>query len=206
MQEFEEEVDYSRGKVVSKSKDLELFVGCDLPKEVEIYPLKPSTTKGSGKRIKGGKEEAMEQKQKHPRHCTSCGQYAYHDRRIQRIKIICCTFVEGARPAAGLSAVQDGDDRMAGIAGDADSRRRVANRGRRESVGGVDGDDDSTYDTRDDDGMEGEAATVHGERVGATVREVREGRDCHVARGRRESGGDDDGNDDSDDDVGDDAR
>ncbi|KAJ8444798.1 hypothetical protein Cgig2_014987 [Carnegiea gigantea] len=47
-------------KVFSKSKDLESFVGCDLPKEVEIHPPKPSTTKGSGKRIKGGKEEAME--------------------------------------------------------------------------------------------------------------------------------------------------
>ncbi|KAJ8451315.1 hypothetical protein Cgig2_014087 [Carnegiea gigantea] len=45
------------GKVVSKSKDLESFVGCDLPKEVEIHPSKPSTIKGSGKRIKGGKEE-----------------------------------------------------------------------------------------------------------------------------------------------------
>ncbi|KAJ8448319.1 hypothetical protein Cgig2_021947 [Carnegiea gigantea] len=86
--EFEEEVDYSRGKVVSKPKDLESFIGCDLPKEVEIHPLKSSTTKGSRKRIKGGKEEVMEQKQKHPRHCTSCGQYAYHDRRIQRIKIM----------------------------------------------------------------------------------------------------------------------
>jgi len=49
-------------KVVSKSKDLESFVGCDLPREVEIHPPKPSNTKGSGKRIKGGKEEAMEQK------------------------------------------------------------------------------------------------------------------------------------------------
>ncbi|KAJ8419737.1 hypothetical protein Cgig2_030248 [Carnegiea gigantea] len=68
-------------KLVSKSKDLESFVGCDLPKEVEIHPPKPSTTKGSGKRIKGGREEAMEQKQKHPMHCTSCGQYAYHDRQ-----------------------------------------------------------------------------------------------------------------------------
>ncbi|KAJ8445971.1 hypothetical protein Cgig2_001289 [Carnegiea gigantea] len=66
---------------VSKLKDLESFVGCNLPKKVEIHPPKQSTTKGSGKRIKGGKEEAMEQKRKHPRHCTSCGQYAYHDRR-----------------------------------------------------------------------------------------------------------------------------
>lgn len=69
------------GNVVNKSKDLEAFAGCSIPEEVEIHPPNQSITKGSGKRIKGGKEEAMEQKQKHPRHCTACGQYAYHDKR-----------------------------------------------------------------------------------------------------------------------------
>lgn len=68
-------------KVVSKSNDLESFTGCSVPKEIEIHPPKPSTTKGSGKRIKGGKEMAMEQQEKHRRHCKCCGQYAYHDSR-----------------------------------------------------------------------------------------------------------------------------
>ena len=49
-------------KTVSRTKDLESFVGCSLPKEVEIHPPKPSSTKGSGKRIKGGKEMAIERK------------------------------------------------------------------------------------------------------------------------------------------------
>ncbi|KAJ8448320.1 hypothetical protein Cgig2_021948 [Carnegiea gigantea] len=72
----------------------------------------------------------------------------------------------------------------------------------REWSGGDDGDDDPTYDAEDDDGMEGRAVTVAGERVGAVVCEVREGRDCHIARGRIESGGDDDGDGDAGDEAG----
>ncbi|KAJ8451063.1 hypothetical protein Cgig2_026872 [Carnegiea gigantea] len=59
----------SCAKVISKSKDLESFVGCSLPNEIEIHPPNPSNTKGSGKRIKGGKEAALEQQQKRQRHC-----------------------------------------------------------------------------------------------------------------------------------------
>ena len=60
-------------KTVSRTKDLESFVGCSLPKEVEIHPPKPSSIKGSGKRIKGGKEMAIEKKEKRARHCKVCG-------------------------------------------------------------------------------------------------------------------------------------
>jgi len=55
---------------VSRIKDLESFVG---PKEVEIHPPKPSSTKGSGKRTKGGKEMSIEKKEKQVRHCKVCG-------------------------------------------------------------------------------------------------------------------------------------
>jgi hypothetical protein len=47
-----------------KAKEVESFIGCDLPKEVEIHQPRSSKTKGSGKRIEGGKEHAIEQKQK----------------------------------------------------------------------------------------------------------------------------------------------
>jgi hypothetical protein len=66
----------------TKAKEVESFIGCDLPKEVEIHPPRSSKTKGSGKRIKGGKEQAIEQQQKKAkRRCNTCQQYVYHDSR-----------------------------------------------------------------------------------------------------------------------------
>ncbi|PNY09356.1 protein FAR1-related sequence 5-like [Trifolium pratense] len=66
----------------TKKKELESLIGFELPTEVNIRPPKQSKTKGSGKRIKGGKEKAIEQQQKKPpRLCRACGQYVYHDSR-----------------------------------------------------------------------------------------------------------------------------
>ena len=45
-------------KVGSETKDLESFVGSNLPEEVEIHQPRPSSAKGSGKRIKGGNAAA----------------------------------------------------------------------------------------------------------------------------------------------------
>jgi hypothetical protein len=42
----------------------DLILGSNIPDEVEILPPKFAKTKGSGKRIKGGKEKAIEQQQK----------------------------------------------------------------------------------------------------------------------------------------------
>lgn len=67
---------------IACAKEIESsFIGRNLLKEVEIHPPQISKTKGSGKRIKGGKEVAIEQQGKRTRLCKSCGQYAYHDSR-----------------------------------------------------------------------------------------------------------------------------
>ncbi|KAJ8436710.1 hypothetical protein Cgig2_027381 [Carnegiea gigantea] len=60
------------GTSESKAQELVSFIGSSAPEQVEILPLKQSNTKGSGKRIKGEKEEAMEQL-KRRRLCKSCG-------------------------------------------------------------------------------------------------------------------------------------
>ena len=66
-------------KVISNSKDLESFMGCSFPGEIEIHPLNPSSTKGI-------KEERKWQQQKQQRHCSVCGQYAYHGARNYSVK------------------------------------------------------------------------------------------------------------------------
>ncbi|KAJ1413272.1 FAR1-related protein [Sesbania bispinosa] len=65
----------------TKIDDLQIFIGSNIPTEVEIFPPQFLKTKGSGKRIKGGKEKAVEQQQKRTRLCKTCGQHAYHDSR-----------------------------------------------------------------------------------------------------------------------------
>jgi hypothetical protein len=66
----------------TKTVDLQTLVSSNIPEEVEILPPKCSKTKGSGKRLKGGKEKVVEQQQKKTkRHCNTCGEYVYHDSR-----------------------------------------------------------------------------------------------------------------------------
>ncbi|KAJ1381231.1 Zinc finger, PMZ-type [Sesbania bispinosa] len=65
----------------SKTNNLQAFIGSNIPKEVDILPPQFSKTKGSGKRIKGGKEKAIQQQQKRTRLCKACGQHAFHDSR-----------------------------------------------------------------------------------------------------------------------------
>lgn len=48
---------------------------------ITIHPPKMSMTKGSGRRIKEGKELAMERQKKRPCLCGACGLQAYHDSR-----------------------------------------------------------------------------------------------------------------------------
>ncbi|KAG4907052.1 hypothetical protein JHK85_056546 [Glycine max] len=49
--------EYERDSKQTKTDDLETFVGSSIPKEVGILPPQFSKTKGSGKRIKSGKEK-----------------------------------------------------------------------------------------------------------------------------------------------------
>ncbi|KAJ8430593.1 hypothetical protein Cgig2_001678 [Carnegiea gigantea] len=62
-----------------KISELELFIGSSAPEQIDIPPPKYCHTKGSGKRIKGGKEIAMERQQKRMRLYKACGQEGYHD-------------------------------------------------------------------------------------------------------------------------------
>ncbi|CAK8569614.1 unnamed protein product [Lathyrus sativus] len=58
LDEFEES--YNQTKI----GDLQTFIGSNIPEEVKILPPQFVKTKGSGKRIKGGKEKPLEQKKK----------------------------------------------------------------------------------------------------------------------------------------------
>jgi len=71
----------------SKMSELESFIGLNAPEQIDILPPKQCNTKGSGKRIKGGKEKAMEQQGKRLRLCKACGQQAYHDSRNRPTKL-----------------------------------------------------------------------------------------------------------------------
>ncbi|PNY00107.1 protein FAR1-related sequence 5-like [Trifolium pratense] len=73
--------EFEGGSKQTKDDDIQTFIGSNIPDQVEILPPKMSKTKGSGKRIKGGKEKAIEQQQKRPRHCNTCNQYVTHDSR-----------------------------------------------------------------------------------------------------------------------------
>lgn len=71
--------DFDGSSKQNRTDDLQNFIGSNIPDEVEILPPQYANTKGSGKRIKSGKEKAVEQQQKKTRLCKACGEYAYHD-------------------------------------------------------------------------------------------------------------------------------
>ena len=82
IQEISKELKDSSGNTSDgKVSQLEYFIGSTAPEKIEILPPRQSSTKGSGKRIKGGKEQAIEQQQKRKRLCKSCGEQVYHDGR-----------------------------------------------------------------------------------------------------------------------------
>ena len=64
-----------------KISEFESFIGSSVPERIDILPPNQCHTKGSGKRLKGGKEKSMEQQQKRQRLCKTCGQQSYHDGR-----------------------------------------------------------------------------------------------------------------------------
>ncbi|KAG9442438.1 hypothetical protein H6P81_018292 [Aristolochia fimbriata] len=55
-------------------------IGCD-SRMPDIHPPEISKTKGSGKRLKGEKEKAVEQSNKIKRLCEGCNELANHDKR-----------------------------------------------------------------------------------------------------------------------------
>ncbi|KAG4968205.1 hypothetical protein AAZX31_12G140700 [Glycine max] len=57
-------IEYEGDSKPTKTNDLQVFIGSNIPTNVEILPPQLSKTKGSGKQIKGGKEKVVEQQQK----------------------------------------------------------------------------------------------------------------------------------------------
>ncbi|XP_024640717.1 protein FAR1-RELATED SEQUENCE 5-like [Medicago truncatula] len=79
---MEKELDEFEGSSKqTKTNDLETYIRTNIPERVEILPPQFAKTKGSGKRIKSGKEKAVEQQQKRTRLCKACGEYAHHNSR-----------------------------------------------------------------------------------------------------------------------------
>jgi len=58
---FKEVKEFNGGTSESKMSELESFIGSSAPDQVDVLPPKQCNTKGSGKRIKGGKEKSIEQ-------------------------------------------------------------------------------------------------------------------------------------------------
>ncbi|PNX85369.1 FAR1-related protein [Trifolium pratense] len=68
-----------KSDVVSRPLDeVEALIGVNVPEKIEVLPPKPSHTKGSGKRIKGGKEKAMEHAQRSLRQCQTYISYVLY--------------------------------------------------------------------------------------------------------------------------------
>ncbi|KAJ8424069.1 hypothetical protein Cgig2_028742 [Carnegiea gigantea] len=67
------------GTSESKMSELKSFIRSSAPERIDILPPKHCHTKGSGKRLKGGKEKAIEQQQKRKRICKVCGEQSYHE-------------------------------------------------------------------------------------------------------------------------------
>ncbi|CAA0815039.1 Protein FAR1-RELATED SEQUENCE 1 [Striga hermonthica] len=65
----------------TKERRFETFVSTSIPPEVNIHPPAKSKNKGSGKRMKSGKEEAIEKSIKKRRICKTCGERAGHNAR-----------------------------------------------------------------------------------------------------------------------------
>ncbi|CAA0815811.1 Unknown protein [Striga hermonthica] len=67
---------------IGKEHQFESSLGMAAPREVNIHPPTQSKNKGSGKRLRSGKEKAIEESQKKRRTCKSCGEIAGHNIRI----------------------------------------------------------------------------------------------------------------------------
>lgn len=78
---IESKLSNMRSDVTSTPSDVEAFIGLNVPKKIHVLPPEPSNTKGCGKRIKGGKEKAIDQQQKRTRLCKTCKRFASHDSR-----------------------------------------------------------------------------------------------------------------------------
>lgn len=64
-----------------KTKEIEKLLDCPIPTEITILDPNKCKNKGTQKRMKGKKEEAIDQNKKPPRVCRLCGELSHHDSR-----------------------------------------------------------------------------------------------------------------------------
>ncbi|VFQ83051.1 unnamed protein product [Cuscuta campestris] len=70
------------GKLSSDTSSMfENFCGTSAPSEVHVLPPAQVCMKGTGKRIKAGKEVSIEESKKTKRLCRTCKEYGFHDSR-----------------------------------------------------------------------------------------------------------------------------
>ncbi|CAA0840976.1 Protein FAR1-RELATED SEQUENCE 1 [Striga hermonthica] len=69
------------GPIGTKNHRFEMFVGTSVPQELNIHPPTKTNNKGSRKRIKSMKEQAIEKSVKKRRICKTCGERSGHNTR-----------------------------------------------------------------------------------------------------------------------------
>ncbi|XP_074277424.1 uncharacterized protein LOC141601063 [Silene latifolia] len=72
---------------LTKDQEMEMLLGCNSSSEVTIHPPEQARNKGSGKRLKSAKQQAIEKAAKPKRLCTYCKERVTHDRRTCPLRI-----------------------------------------------------------------------------------------------------------------------
>ncbi|XP_074277512.1 uncharacterized protein LOC141601142 [Silene latifolia] len=72
---------------LTKDQEMEILLGCSSSSEVTIHPPEQARNKGSGKRLKSAKQQAIEKAAKPKRLCAYCKERVTHDRRTCPLRI-----------------------------------------------------------------------------------------------------------------------
>ncbi|XP_074297493.1 uncharacterized protein LOC141628221 [Silene latifolia] len=66
---------------LTKDQEMDILLGCSSSSEVTIHPPEQARNKGSGKRLKSAKQQAIDKAAKPKRLCAYCKERVTHDRR-----------------------------------------------------------------------------------------------------------------------------
>ncbi|XP_074288753.1 protein FAR1-RELATED SEQUENCE 5-like [Silene latifolia] len=72
---------------LTKDQEMEMLLGCSSSSEVTIHPPEQARNKGSGKRLKSAKQQAIKKAAKPKRLCSYCKEIVTHDRRTCPLRI-----------------------------------------------------------------------------------------------------------------------
>ncbi|XP_074291766.1 protein FAR1-RELATED SEQUENCE 5-like [Silene latifolia] len=72
---------------LTKDQEMEMLLGCSSSSQVTIHPPEQARNKGSGKRLKSAKQQAIEKAAKPKRLCAYCKERVTHDRRTCPLRI-----------------------------------------------------------------------------------------------------------------------